>query len=182
MATPTNHQLPVELYNIFIRELSTVELHAMSLASHWTNQIATPLVYQGIVFQRSTRLDVVNSLLHTLLNRVDLSMLVQHLVLAWTGQSDQISNINANLRTVLPKLVNLQHLTVFRSLEIHTEIFDHVTLPKLRHFHYFAADESIFAFFNRHPRLQTVTTCSPREYRFRHWGFDLEMICLWNGG
>jgi len=33
MTTPAHHQLPVELHSICIRELSTVELHAMTLVN-----------------------------------------------------------------------------------------------------------------------------------------------------
>jgi len=174
--------LPAELYSLVAHGLATADLHAMMLTSRVTNGAATPFLYQRIVLQPSTSLSAITSILDALINAVDLAKMVQHFVVNWTGPSNGIQDVASRLQTSFPRLVNLQHLAVSRSLDTFSWIFDDVTFPVLRDFHCFAKHRIPLSFLDRHPNLRTLTINLPRETDgIRHWGSETEEINLWDG-
>ncbi|KAG8741236.1 hypothetical protein FRC10_003158 [Ceratobasidium sp. 414] len=109
-------RLPIELLRLILE--STEDLSALSLASHQFHQLSFPLIYHTLEFSRDTRVKEFIDLVSDedvgaplRISRVLRSLIVVGKYVGYRHTTPFNEDLVAEFRLIIPKLINLQHLT-----------------------------------------------------------------------
>lgn len=156
-----HHKLPTELYDQIARDLGRASLINFGRAASLTYHIALRRIYRKIVMPPKTPRNIVVAMLRAVEGNALIMPLVIHMELAWSGRQDESGPVAAMLLTVLPRLPNLEHLSISTAIGIYTWAFDDITMPSLRELHIWSDDGRLESqFLQRHPNLRQITVPS----------------------